>query len=424
MRQRVVEVPLNLAPPEWVDDPQFDLDYHLRSLAVPSPGNLDELLAEVSPLFATPLDRSRPLWEAYVAEGLSIGRGALFVKMHHCLMDGVGGVRVLAGLFSERSSAAPRATDEPPEPSHEPPDAGRSIAPAAMLCRAQRHNLGVAATAAARLSRSALGALLDPLAAVDGLWKGMRAASGFGRELVMSRARSPLHAERSKSRRLATFEIPLADIEAICRRFGVTNNDVVLTVVSGAMHRWHTSRGADVKELRATVPVNLRAADDTSGGNRIALLAVRLPIGEPNPLTRLGLIHEGMSSLKQDRRAALYPILAQLMLAMPAAISSELGRQQTYRTNFVCTNVPGPRHTCYLAGEAITSIYAYAPLVGDHPVAIALLSYRDTVFVGLDVDPLAMPDLAHFIDALGESLAELLALGHEPGATIERRAAI
>ena len=240
---------------------------------------------------------------------------------------------------------------------------------------------------------------------------GPGASSASRAILRVPRAESPLHDQRSLSRRLSTFDLHGGEIDAVRARVGATNNDIVLTIVSGAMHRWHTARGSDVKELRALVPVNVRGAADDLGGNRIAMLAVSLPIGEPNPLRRLRLIQERMGTIKTDRRAALYPLVARALTLLPLPLAIAIGRQQMRRTNFVCTNVPGPRHTCYLAGEAIERVYAYAPLVGDHPIAIALYSYRDMVHVGFDVDPLAMPDLARFRDAFGESYAEVINVG-------------
>ena len=205
------------------------------------------------------------------------------------------------------------------------------------------------------------------------------------------------------------------------RPLQATNNDIVLTVVSGAMHRWHASRGSDVHELRAMVPVNLRGAEDAKAGNRLALLAVSLPIGETNPLRRLRIIQERMRRIKDDQRAAAYPVLARVLTALPLAVAEQLLRQQTARTNFVCTNVPGPKHICYLAGQAIERIYAYAPLVGDHPVAIALFTYRGVMWVGLDVDPLAMDDLPQFRNALHEAYAEVLNIGRRGDARLPRQ---
>lgn len=413
MRQRVVDVPFTLAPPEWVEDPQFDLDYHLRTVAVPAPGGLDELLAEMGPLYATAFDRDRPLWEAYVAEGLLGGRGALFIKMHHCLVDGVGGTRLFETLLSERRDTAGGPVTHTLDL--------RSTGFAAVLGRALLYN----AEEMLSMMQAALGSLLDvaltPSSLLAGIPRGLKTLTGFGRELAVRRAESPLHESRSLSRRLSTFELSLPQIDAARERLSATNNDVILTIVSGAMHRWHTSHGADVKELRAMVPVNLRAAANDTLGNRIGLLAVSLPVGEPNPLLRLRTIQERMGRIKGDRRARLYPVLARLMMAMPTALAERLGRQQTSRTNFVCTNVPGPRRTCYLAGEVIEEIYPYAPLVGDHPVAVALYSYRDRVFIGLDVDAMAMHDLPHFRDALQESYDELLNVSQRLDVSATRR---
>jgi diacylglycerol O-acyltransferase len=410
MRQRVVEVPLNLAAPEWIDDRQFDLDYHLRSIAVPAPGGMAELLAELGPFYASPLDRKRPLWEAYVAEGLLGGRAAVFLKTHHCMVDGVGGSQLLASLFDERDGvrSAPPVASTP----------RRSTAPSARVWRAVRDTVGEALAAEAAGVCALATAAVHPVDTIHALAAGLQSALGFGHELAVPRAESPLHHQRSLSRRLSTFDMALAEIDAARAVLGATNNDIVLTIVSGALHRWHTSRGADVKELRALVPVSVRSADDAVAGNRIALLAMDLPIGEPNPIRRLRLIQQRMGQVKTDRRATLYPWLARALMLLPVVLAKEMGRQQTRRTNLVCTNVPGPRHICYLAGEAIEQIYAYGPLVGDHPVAIALYSYRDTMYVGLDVDPLAMDDLEHFRDALRESYAEVVnvARATEPAA--------
>ncbi len=405
MRQRVVEVPFGLAAPEWLEDPQFDPDYHIRYVAVPTPGGVDELLDEVSPLYATAFDPERPLWEAYVAEGLVGGRGALFVKMHHCMTDGVGGARLSEILLGSKTAVAHPVARIVPD--------SRSSAALAMLWRAALDNLGDAVQASAAVVRSLTTAALDPAATLDSVPQYLRMVRGFGGELVATRAQSPLHHQRSLSRRLSSFEMSLHDINAARSRFDATNNDIVLTIISGAMHRWHAARGAVPEELRALVPVNLRPQDDATAGNRLALLAVRLPVGEPNALRRLRIIQEHMAHVKSDRRAALYPLLARVMTAMPLSLAKQLGRQQTLRTNFVCTNVPGPRITCYLAGEAIEKIYPYAPLVGDHPVAIALYSYCDTMCVGLDIDPLAMDDLPYFRQALREAYDETLKAGRQ-----------
>jgi diacylglycerol O-acyltransferase / wax synthase len=402
LRQRVLDAPLNLAPPEWVEDEQFDLDYHLRTIAVPPPGSMADLLDSLGPLFATPLDRDRPLWEAYDAGRLVDDRSAVFVKMHHCLMDGVGGTRVLTGLLGQRCETMP--AEIPPElarPSAAMPD---------RLWRALAHDLGDLAAAGGAGLGTLRDAVLHPLDATSRLASDVRRLLGLTADLSVARADSPLHHERSLSRRLATFDMFLSEIDSVRKRLGATNNDIVLTVVSGALHRWHTSRGADVKELRALVPVNLRGTAEDAAGNRIALLAIDLPVGEPSPIERLRRIQERMSRVKRDRRATLYPLVIRLLLSLPVPIVARVGRQQMRRTNLVCTNVPGPQQTCYLAERAIERIYAFAPMVGDHPVAIALYSYRDMVLMGLDVDPLAMPDLPHFLDALRESYLEIVSL--------------
>ena len=399
MRQRVVEVPWTLAPPEWVDDRQFDLDYHLRWVAVPAPGRMEELLAELGPLYATSLDRDRPLWEAYVAAGLQHGRSAVFLKMHHCMVDGVGGSRLFQTLLRERRERAGAAFQA---------QEARPTDAAALVWRAFLHNLRAGGRVVTDVVRLIGSAALRPAATRANIESQLRALTGLTRQLLVTRARSPVHAERSLSRRLATLEMSLTDIDAMRAPLGATINDIVLTVVSGAMHRWHALHGTDVKELRALVPVSLRAHDESESGNRIAMLAIALPVGEPDPLRRLRIIQERIGHVKSDRRATLYPLVAGAAFRLPLPLAEAIARQQTTGANFVCTNVPGPHQTYRLAGVRIEKVYPYAPLVGDHPVAIALLSYRDVLYVGLDVDPLGMDDLPSFRDAFQKAYVEVL----------------
>jgi WS/DGAT/MGAT family acyltransferase len=246
--------------------------------------------------------------------------------------------------------------------------------------------------------------------------------AAFGQTLRAGPHGGVLQRHRSSSRALATLDLPLADVDTVRRRLQATNNDVVLTLLTGALHRWHTSRGADVHELRVLVPVNLRDEEDATQGNRIGLLHESLPVGEPNPLTRLRLIQERMRRFKTARGAALFPIVARALHQLPSAVAATIGRQQMGRANLVCTNVPGPRQTCFWAGEAVERIYPFAPLVGDHPLSVALFSYRDTMCVGIDVDSLAMPDLQHFIDAFDEARRELLAIADTDAAPGRRTA--
>jgi diacylglycerol O-acyltransferase len=401
MRQHVVEVPLTLAPPEWVDDDQFDLDYHLRHLAVPAPGSVENLLAELSPLYATSFDHARPLWEAYVAEGLVDGRVAVLVKMHHCMVDGVGGSRLFQALLSE-----PRRGNGlgPPAIEHRPTGA------AALLWRAMLYNVRQGVETGAEVMSAVGNAAMEPAPVSSQIERGLRMVAGIGRQLFASRARSPLHRPRSLSRQLSTFEMSMREIDAVRTPLEATVNDIVLTVVSGAMRRWHAAHGADVQELRALVPVNLRAEDESEEGNRIAMLALSLPVGEPDPLRRLRLIQRRVGEVKTDRRAKLYPLVAWAVFRLPLPLAEAIARQQTTRANFLCTNVPGPRKTHWLAGVPIERVYLYPPLVGDHPLSIGLFSYREVLYVGLDIDPLGMNDLPRFRAALQEAYSEVLGM--------------
>ena len=214
----------------------------------------------------------------------------------------------------------------------------------------------------------------------------------------------------------------LAKIDAVRTQVDATNNDVILTIVSGALHRWHTSRGADVKELRVLVPVNLRTTTDAAGGNRLALLALSLPIGEPHPLRRLRLIQERMGRVKADQQGdalsccgAHHPGPADGAPGARHAAADEPDQPRVHER-------PGAAASLLPRRPGDEAFYAYAPLVGDHPIAIALYSYRDMVHVGLDVDPLAMGDLEHFRDALAESYAEVINVGRDAAPPLRRPA--
>ena len=227
MRQRVVEVPFGLAPPEWVEDPLFDLDYHLRFVAVPEPAGLEEALDVMGPLYASPFDYERPLWETYVIEGMRDGRGAVFMKMHHCSTDGVGGARLSEQLMREMPAAVR------PEEHLAGPE--RSTTPAAMLWRALGYNLEEAISTGLGLLGAVGDMLLSPGETVDTIRRSVRALAGLGQQMSAPAVRSAPNAPRSLSRRLSTFEMSLREIDAVREQWGATNNDVVLTIVAGAM---------------------------------------------------------------------------------------------------------------------------------------------------------------------------------------------
>jgi diacylglycerol O-acyltransferase len=371
---------------------------------VPASGTLENLLAALSPLYATSFDRQRPLWEAYVAQGLPDGRGAVLLKMHHCTVDGVGGSRLLQTLLGERperNGVVARTLEH------------RSTSAAALLWRALLHNAQQVVRTGAEVMGAVGSAAMEPAPVGSRIDRGLRMLTGIGRQVFASPARSPLRRPGSLSRQLSTLEMSLRDIDAVRAPLTATVNGIVLTVVSGAMRRWHAGHGADVEELRALVPVNLRAEDESEQGNRIAMLAVSLPVGELDPLGRLRLVQQRVGEVKTDQRAKLYPLVAGAVFRLPLPLPEAIARQQTTSANFLCTNVPGPRQTHCLAGVLIEKIYPYTPLVGDHALSIGLFSYRDMLYVGLNVDPLAMDDLPRFRDALQEAHSEVLGMAGE-----------
>jgi diacylglycerol O-acyltransferase len=415
LRQRVAEVPLGLAPPEWIAEEALDLEHHLRAVAVPPPGGLAEFLAEVSPLYESSLDPNRPLWEAYFADGLSDGRGAVFVKMHHCLTDGVGGRRILEPLLGTQRARPGR----PREASSK----RRASDSAALLLRAIQHGLTEAAVLGGSVVSGAFDAVRNPRRATMTTVGGVRTGAGFVRDLLARRSESPLGPARSLARSLATYDMRLADVERLCERLAATVNDLALATVNGALHRWCRLGGIEVDDLRVLVPVDLREKEDARAGNRVGLVTVGLPVGEADVLRGLRVIQERMNALKADRRAVLDPWLARAILAMPIPLAELIVRARGSRASSVCASLPGPKRTCFLAGETIQRIYPYVSLCGDQPLAVSVLRYQQTLCVGIDADSVAIGGLDRFRSFLHESYQDLLKVGSRARKSPARRGA-
>ncbi len=406
MRQRVVEAPLHLGMPEWEDDPHFELDYHAREVILPEPATPRHLLDFAGAVFATPLDRMRPLWEAYLIEGLDGDRAAVFFKAHHSVMDGVASVAVFDAL-----TQAHRA---------EPVRVPRYVAPRP----APLQGIGVG-----RLVRDAVGNAVSGLRAVASLSaqtalrpgellhqmaSAGRGVRGMISDLTVPAIHDPLaQASTGIGRRLDALELSLPRLRRIKDALGVSLNDVMLTALSGAVGRYHVHRKVHVDELRCMVPMNLRPHDGAHElGNRVGAFNVALPIGEPDPLVRLARIRRQTGAAKSDRRGAAFPLFMRALTFMPGFAYRLFAQTLTERVNLICTNVPGPPERRYLAGATVDAIYPFAPVAVGTPLSMALLSYGDTYGVGIDTDPAAIPDpellSRYFLAAIDELEARAL----------------
>jgi WS/DGAT/MGAT family acyltransferase len=405
-RQVVRAAPLQLLRPVWADDQEFSIRHHIRRTQAPAPGGPDQLSAVASRLFALPLDRHRPLWEEWLIDGLEGGRWALLSKIHHCMVDGVGGNDLMAQIFStDPAEPLPEVTLWDPAP---PPS----------LAELASDDLRDAMTWPFRCLATAPG-LLRRVTADD-----LRAyGHGLGqlvRDLTEPSADS-LNGTIGPRRRWAWTTAELADLKRIRAAHGVTVNDVVLAAITRAFRDLLTERGelAGRKVVRTVVPVSVRGQGEAGMvTNRVSAVLANLPVSEPDPLRRLGLIQREMDGLKRSHQAASAEVLTGLLgLAVPAWRA--LGTRAAFQTpqllvQSVTTNVPGPRRPLYVLGRPLTALHPYVPIGNTVRVSVAILSYVDTVSFGVTADYGSSPDLAVFTRGIQRGLAELRPVAAPP----------
>src|SRR3954452_1154869 len=399
-RQKLAAPPFGLGRQLWVDDPAFNLDYHLRHTALPRPGVDDALRRLVGRLFTQRLDRTKPLWELWYVEGLTGGRTALISKTHHALVDGISRVDLATVLF-----------DLEPDPGA--PEEGARWRP-----RPERPGAELAAA-------SLRNAVRLPFRAVEGLGRvpselaeAREAIEGLG-EVVWAGLNpppdTPLNVRIGPHRRFEVAPARLDDFKEIKDALGGTVNDVVLAVVAGALQRWFHARGlrTDGLELRACVPVSVRTPDERGAlGNRLTQLIAPLPIGVRDPVERLKLISESMAGVKDSKQAVGAQVIAGAQEFAPPTLLAQASRLNfsTRFFNLLVTNVPGPQVGLYVLGRRIEAVFPVPFLAGDRALAIAVMSYDGGMGFGLLGDMDAMADLVIVAKGIDDALAELLAL--------------
>ena len=401
-RQRLHSTAAGLANPVWIDDDGFDLGWHVRRAALPAPGG-DEALAElVGRELSRRLDRSRPLWEMTVIEGVGGGRAALLAKMHHALVDGVAAVDIGTVLLDP--SPEPLDIPAPDEP-WEPRSYDRA-----------RHLTRLAATPFVRaqklLLESATRALApDPRRAAGDL----KSATELLVQLARTRPSAPmtpLNAGQGPNRRFALQRAPLADLKAAGRAQGGTVNDALLAAVAGMLRRYLAAAGEPVdRSLVALVPVSVRRGDE-DGGNHISTVLVDLPVAEPDPAARIAAIHATMSEIKESAAVRAGSLLVGASGWAPPLVSSTLARATggMRAFNVVVANVPGPQQPFWLNGCRLLAIHPAVPLnPATQGLSIGIISYDGAVCFGLLADRDLDPPLAVAADGLREALDELSA---------------
>jgi WS/DGAT/MGAT family acyltransferase len=398
-RQRLSFVPLGLNRPEWIDDPDFDVEYHVRHTALPSPGGTAPLKRIAGRIFGQQLDRGKPLWELWLVEGLGSDRFAVVSKAHHCMVDGISGVDLGTVLHdAQRETPAP----EPP-PSRW--TARRAPPRAALAARAVRdrvaHPLELAAGAFHRSApgRKALRELVGgvvPLLEISHL--------GPAPACSLNRAIGP-------HRRWEMALLDLAAVKRVRAAFGGTVNDVLLAIVAGGLRELLAARGERPRgDLRALVPVSVRAPEARGSlGNQVTAVFCPLPIGEADPVARLQSVSAAMKGLKEGRQAIGALALTHLRGFAPPTLAAQAARLAVASRwfNVVVTNVPGPQHPLYLLGRRLVECHPAVPLAANQTIGTALLSYDGRIGVGL----LGDSDLARDLSVLARAIPdELLAL--------------
>jgi len=414
-RQKLSFPPIESGRPVWVDDPSFNLEYHVRQTALPRPGSEEQLFNLTSRIFSQQLDRSKPLWEIWLIEGLDGGRWALVTKTHHAVIDGISGVDLATVLFDLSPDGTVIAhPDEAWEPAAEPTTAELIASGAVGVARTVVDGARRLTSLATRPSE-VLAEVREGLEGVGEIaWAGLNPAP-----------ETPLNVEIGPHRRLRVVRADLADFKLVKNALGGTVNDVVLTVVSGALRDWLRSRGVRTEglELRALVPVSIRAQDEHHElGNRIAAMRGPLPVYVDDPVARLRVVRQSMDGLKESKQAIGAEVIAGAQNFAPPTILAQASRLNfsTRLFNLIVTNVPGPQFPLYVAGRRALDVFPVAFLPKNHALAIAIMSYDGQLNFGLLGDYDALPDIGAIADGLESAIAELVEIANEATAEAAR----
>jgi WS/DGAT/MGAT family acyltransferase len=398
-RQKLRFIPFDQGRPVWVDDPHLNLEYHVRQTALPAPGSDEQLRNLAARIFSQQLDRSKPLWELWLVEGLRGDRFAIVGKSHHALVDGVSGVDITTVLFD---------VDAEPQ--------GRSSSPPPWLARPEPTDLKLFSDA-----------MKERLTSPKEIVRGFRAVLRGPRQVLrgvgatskmvgagLSAPHTVFNVEIGPHRRFAITQTDLAELKRVKDAHGGTVNDVILSVVAGAIGKYLRARGHSTEglEMRAMVPVSVRAAEEHGSlGNRITAMMAPLPIWAEDPVERLHIVTEQMGDLKSSGQAVGAEILTKVTDFAPTTIASQAARLQPAQRffNLVVTNVPGPQFPLYVLGRKMESIFPMVPLARRQALCVGIMSYNGQVNFGLVGDYDAMADLDSFALDLEAATDEVIA---------------
>lgn len=403
LRQHVVVPSVNITPPRWIVDPDFDIDFHVKKASAPSPGEMPELLDFSNHFLASALDLNRPLWEVILLDGINVDgcQSALLMKLHHSVTDGMGGLQ----LFEELFDLDPKATERPMPPMPIPEE----LSGEELLKQSLRYGIGKLAPQLKRAMSKSLTKgsewLSNPKETLDNFQLQIESAKRvIGPSPVPP---SPLLSPRSLGRRLSTLEFPLADLRAAAKAFNATVNDAYLAATAAALRRYHNAKGIEIEQLAISMPVNQRKMDDDSGGNHFASARVVLPIAEVDPRKRMDAIRHEVKTATQEPAINIFQYIAPILAKLP---DSTLERVATgiEAPEVQISNIPGAPVPMYINGCKAVKMLPFGPVPGV-ALMLTMVSMAGTCFVGAHYDTAAFTDPELFDRCLHEGFDEVIA---------------
>lgn len=397
LRQRVMPAPANLSPPVWVEDSNFDINMHVRRIACPKPGTLRQVLDLASLIVADPFDRTRPLWQFVIIEGMRGGKAAIIQKMHHTITDGERGVELsMQYLDFERDAPEPPPVEYEPAPD-EPFDPIGNEALKGFVAAGMRLPMS--------LAKQVKDLLADPASMPGASTAAAKTLSGIVSQLSETDgAKSPLWTARSLHRRVEPARAPFRATKDAAKRLGGTLNTAFLTAAADAASAYHIEMGAPTESLRASMAISTRTED--SGGNAFSLARMLVPTGEMPIGDRFQAISEATQVAREASKTAGLDTLATVTSALPTSVITRLARQQGQTIDFATSNVKGAPVPMYICGAQLTEIYPIGPL-GGVAFNLTLMSYLGSLDMALNIDTAAVAEPELLSSCLERSFADL-----------------
>jgi WS/DGAT/MGAT family acyltransferase len=418
-RWRLVEVPLGLDHPYWTDDPDFDLEFHVREIALPAPGDDEQLAEQIARLHQRPLDRRRPLWEMYLVQGLEGGRTALYAKVHHALIDGVSAAQIVAALLDLEPEPREVAVEEDWRPERPPGPWGMLAGAAVRAAVNPLHTAGALLRAVPYLDALPIVARLPGIGLLAGTGRTAARTGDVPPSPSLSVPRTPFNGTVTPHRRVAFGSLRLEDVKRVRRALGISVNDVVMALCASALRRWLIDHDAlPDRPLVAAVPVSIRDGGDDTHGNQVSAMFTSVPTHLADPRERVAAVRDAMDTAKQRFVATPDELLEELTAVVPPAFGSLAARALFHFAlaalppiNLVISNVPGPQFPLYLCRAEVLGYYPIS-VISDLSggLNITVFSYNGNLDIGIVACRDMVPDVWNLIGYLGEALEALKAL--------------